>query len=206
MRAHDAIGLRHFQADETIRLMSKCVRGFRVFAAICCVNALWLPRGTTEEATRGLTAAILAAAADGAEKEQAKTPEAVPQTRAADVRCTYLITVAGDFIIAAYKNGESIPETKRELLLDRSGATVEKIEVSVRTGDWLVFNVAHNPVRPGGSRYFAAAGCFAPNEFGFVSDPASPKWSVCDDPLKARDFIRRRDAGRNMPALSLEKP
>lgn len=132
-------------------------------------------------------------------------PEAEP-TRAPEVRCKYLITVADDFVVEVYHNGKAVPDTQRELLVERFGATAEKVQVEVRTGDWLVFHVVQNRLRWGGSKYFAVAGCFAANEFGFVSDPASADWSVCDDPAKAPGFIRRREVGRNARATTIEVP
>jgi hypothetical protein len=132
-------------------------------------------------------------------------PEAEPK-RAPEVRCEYLITVADDFVVEVYHNGKPVPDTQRELLVERFGATAEKVQVAVRTGDWLVFHVVQNRLRWGGSKYFAVAGCFAANEFGFVSDHASADWSVCDDPAKAPAFIQHRDKGRNTRAVSIEVP
>ena len=131
--------------------------------------------------------------------------EAVPK-RPPELRCEYLITVADDFVVDVYLNGKPVPETQRELLVERFGATAEKVKVAVRAGDWLVFHVVQNRLRWGGSKYFAVAGCFAANEFGFVSDPASADWSVCDDPAKASGFIRHREAGRNARAAVIEVP
>ncbi len=125
---------------------------------------------------------------------------------ARDGQCAYLITVTNDFVVAAYKNGELIPDSSRELLLDRFGATAERINVPVARGDWLVFNVAHNPIRWGGSKYFAVAGCQAPNHFGFVSDVNSGHWSVCDDPAQVAAFIRQRNPGTKSPALPIANP
>jgi hypothetical protein len=132
-------------------------------------------------------------------------PEAVPK-KTPEVRCDYLITVADDFVVDVYHNGKPVPESKRELLVERFGATAEKVKVSVRNGDWLVFHVVQNRLRWAGSKYFAVAGCFAANEFGFVSDPASADWSVCDDPAKAPDFIRSRAAGGKERAVAIEVP
>jgi len=132
-------------------------------------------------------------------------PETEPK-RAPDVLCEYLITVADDFVVDVYHNGKPVPEAKRELLVERFGATAEKVKVTVRTGDWLVFHVVQNRLRWEGSKYFAVAGCFAKDEFGFVSDPASENWSVCDDPAKAPGFIRNRNAGRKVRALAIEVP
>ena len=130
--------------------------------------------------------------------------ESVP--KAPEVGCKYLITVADDFIVEVYHNGKRVPDAQRELLNEIFGATVEKIQVAVHEGDWLVFHVVQNRLRWGGSKYFAVAGCLDKNEFGFVSDPASPAWSMCDNPAKVHDFISRREAGRNTRARVIEVP
>jgi len=128
--------------------------------------------------------------------ETGKTPPPKEKSKAeSDVRAHYLITVTNDYIVEAYKNGVVIPDAQRELLLERFGATAEKIIVEVRDGDWLVFHVVHNHLRWGGAKYFAVAGCLAENKFGFVSDPASSQWSACDDPGQAADYVRLRDYG-----------
>lgn len=113
------------------------------------------------------------------------------------VLCPYLITMADDFVVEAYQNGAPIPDDRRELLVECFGASGEKMNVSVRPGDWLVFHVVQNRLRWNGSKYFAVAGCIAPNRFAFVSDPGSVAWSACDDPAQADAFIHQRDAGRN---------
>ena len=131
------------------------------------------------------------------EGDAPKLAPKVEKTKAAasDVRAHYLVTVANDYIIEAYKNGVLIPDAKRELLDEIFGATVERITLDVRDGDWLVFHVVHNHLRWGGTKFFAVAGCLAENKFGFVSDPASPQWSACDDPAQAADFVRLREYG-----------
>jgi hypothetical protein len=63
------------------------------------------------------------------------------------------------------------------------------MNVEVKRGDWLVFNVVNNRLRWKGQKYFAVAGCIAKNEFGFVSSSSDPAWSCCDDPSDAEDFI-----------------
>src|SRR3954466_4145755 len=70
----------------------------------------------------------------------------------------YLITVADDFIVEVYHNGQRVPDSARELILERFGATGEKIKVPVKRGDWLVFHVVANRLRWDGSKYFAVAG------------------------------------------------
>lgn len=166
-----------------------------------------------EESGKHVGERSVAALAPGARDEAtspvadpAEPPPVASAPREPDVRCNYLITVADDFIVDVYKNGKLVPDEKRELLLDRFGASAEKIQVTVRNGDWLVFHVVSNRLRWGGSKYFAAAGCFGQNEFGFVTDPGSAEWSVCDDPASAGAFIRNRSAGRRARALAIEIP
>lgn len=118
----------------------------------------------------------------------------------------HLITVTDDFVVEAYKNGIRIQDGQRKLLNEIHGATVERMNVQVRPGDWLVFHVVNNHLRWGGSKYFAVAGILGANDFGFVSDPASEAWSVCDDPDRVRDFIRRRDEGTDIRASPIAKP
>jgi hypothetical protein len=119
---------------------------------------------------------------------------------------THLITVTDDFVVEAYKNGVRIQDGQRHLLNEIFGATVERMNVDVRPGDWLVFHVVNNHLRWGGSKYFAVAGRLGENDYGFVSDPASEAWSVCDDPDRVRDFIRRRDEGTDIRASPIAKP
>lgn len=167
--------------------------------------AVLAPPGRSEEGyAQPITpVAALQAQAEGVERE-GMPQESIPKVP--EVSCKYLITVADDFIVEVYHNGKQLPETQRELLAEIFGATAEKIQVAVHEGDWLVFHVVQNRLRWGGSKYFAVAGCVAKNEFGFVSDPASPAWSTCDDPAKVRAFISKRDAGRNIRARAIEVP
>ena len=82
-------------------------------------------------------------------------------------------------------------QSKRRLLEERYGATVERIDVEVHKGDWLVFNVVNNRMRWGGAYYFGVAGCFARDEFEFVSRSDAGSWSVCDTPRDVDNFISK---------------
>ena len=108
-------------------------------------------------------------------------------------------------MIDVYHNGKPVPDDRRELLLDRFGASAEKVNVKVVEGDWLVFHVAHNRLRHQGSKFFAAAGMLDDNEFGFVSDKGSKHWTVCDDPAGAAKFIAQRRSGLEHTASSIER-
>jgi hypothetical protein len=105
------------------------------------------------------------------------------------VIANYVMTVADDFIVEVYHNGEKVPDTRRSMLEEVYGATVEKIDVEVREGDWLVFNVVNNRLRWGGVSYFAAAGMKSGTGVTFVSDTASERWSYCDDPGQVAAFL-----------------
>ncbi|TDU70966.1 hypothetical protein EI77_02084 [Prosthecobacter fusiformis] len=122
------------------------------------------------------------------------------------LRAMELITVTNDYIVEAYRNGVKIHDSRRTLLHEHFGATVERIAVDMRPGDWLVFQVVHNRLRWGGSRYFAVAGILGPNQYGFVSDPFSTEWSTCDDPARSKDFITQRDSGIGQRANAIAKP
>ncbi|HEX8297116.1 MAG TPA: hypothetical protein VF593_12500, partial [Chthoniobacteraceae bacterium] len=172
--------------------MKTIPRGLLAFSIFCLIRA-------------GAWAAELEALVTQ-DKPAADLKQGAAASRTDSLLSRYLITVTDDFIVAAYHNGELIPEEQRELLLDRFGASVERINVEVRSGDWLVFNVVHNPKRWDASKYFAVAGCLAHNEFAFTSDPASSNWSFCDDPTKAVKFIKQRNAGRAVRALEIDKP
>ena len=122
------------------------------------------------------------------------------------VRANYLITVADDFIVDIYHNGQLVPDAKRSLLVERFGATVERIDLPVRDGDWVVFNVVNNRMRWGGTYYFGVAGCYEKSRFGFVSELDDSRWSACDDPALATRYIQNRDFGTSRPVQKVSKP
>ena len=126
--------------------------------------------------------------------------------RSSELPAEWMTVVAKDFVVDVYKNGKRIPDSKREALLDRFGATVERIHENVRPGDWIVFHVVNNRLRHGGTKFFAVAGTRKNSPFSFVSDPESEQWSVCDDPARADPFIRERDDGTEARATSITKP
>lgn len=161
----------------------------------------WKPPGQAELSP--IPARLLSHVDDGSVKPKTVEKEV---KRSNGLLATHLVTVTDDFVVEAYKNGVRIQENQRTLLNEIFGATVERMAVDVRPGDWLVFHVVNNHLRWGGAKYFAVAGMVGTNEFGFVSDPASEAWSVCDDPDHVRDFIRRRDEGTEIRASPIAKP
>lgn len=129
-----------------------------------------------------------------------------PDLPSGEVRAEEVITVTDDFVVKIYHNGVRVPEEKRELRLDRFGATVERIDLQVRSGDWIVFHVVNNRLRWDGAYYFGVAGIFSRDHFGFVSELVSGDWSVCDDPAQVRQFITHKNYLRHNRAVPVERP
>ena len=105
------------------------------------------------------------------------------------VIANFLYTVTDDFIVDVWHNGEKLADSRREMTAETFGATDEKINIEVREGDWLVFNVVNNRLRWGGVSYFAVAGMTTGNGVGFASNFRSPRWTYCDDPSQVNAFI-----------------
>ena len=123
-----------------------------------------------------------------------------------DTAANYVITQADDFVVDIYHNGRLVPNECRHLLTETFGATSERIDLPVRHGDWLVFHVVNDRLRWGGCSYFAAAGLFEKNEFGFVSNARSGDWSACDDPSHAAKFVSRKTYMTDCPAQKIANP
>jgi hypothetical protein len=120
-------------------------------------------------------------------------PAASPPGRRVIART--LVVVADDFVVDLYHDGMKVPDAKRTLVEEIHGATVERVDLEVREGDWVVFNVVNNRLRWGGALYFAVAGLEAGErgaDSGFVSTN-DLRWSCCDDPLMVPRFLADRE-------------
>jgi Protein kinase domain len=117
-----------------------------------------------------------------------------------------IYAVVDDFIVDVYHNGQKIPDNQRQVANEVFGATSEKINTTVREGDWLVFNVVNNRLRWNGAYYFGVAGIREDNTIGFVSELESGRWSVCDNPGDAPKFIAQRDYLAANGAQAVGKP
>src|SRR4051794_3180660 len=80
-------------------------------------------------------------------------PTGPPAASRGEVVAVTMFTVADDFIVDVYHNGLKVPDAKRTLLVEAFGATAERVDLKVRRGDWLVFNVVNNRLRWGGASY-----------------------------------------------------
>jgi hypothetical protein len=121
------------------------------------------------------------------------------------VMATQLFTVTDDFIVDVYRNGVKVPDSKRILLNEVFGATVERIDIEIREGDWLVFNVVNNRLRWGGCSYFGVTGR-GESGVAFTTDLDSGRWSCCDDTEKVSEFISDRDYLAGNRAQPIQNP
>jgi len=117
----------------------------------------------------------------------------------------HLFTVADDFVVDIYHNGVKVPDAKRTLLVERYGATAERVDIEVRAGDSVVFNVVNNRLRWGGCSYFAVTGR-GPAGVAFTTDPGSGRWSCCDDTDKVSEFIGDPAYLATNRALAIQDP
>jgi hypothetical protein len=146
---------------------------------------------------------------DKAEWDGAKAPAPAPEAPPGHgkVIAQRIFTAADDFVVDVWHNGRRVPDDKRQMVGENYGATAEKIEVEVREGDWLVFNVANNRLRWGGVCYFGAAGINDEGpKIGFATDPDDGRWSYCDDPGRVPAFIAHPGYLADQAALSPANP
>jgi hypothetical protein len=122
-----------------------------------------------------------------------------------EVLASHVFTVADDFVVDVYHNGLKVPDAKRTLLVENFGATTERIDIDVRPGDWLVFNVVNNRLRWGGCSYFAVAGR-GDAGIAFTTETTSGRWSRCDDPGKVNRFVLDRDFATDDKAVPIANP
>src|SRR5262249_41368608 len=115
-----------------------------------------------------------------------------PGVSASRLRAKWFFTVADDFVINIWKNGGVVAESKRELLAEIYGATIERVNLDLAVGDWLVFHVVNNRLRWGGCKFFGLAGLIAEKETTIVSSK-SDLWSYTDKPGDVARFIGERD-------------
>jgi serine/threonine protein kinase len=119
---------------------------------------------------------------------------------------TKVYAAVDDFIVDVYHNGQKVSDTRRKIVNEVFGASSEQLDITVREGDWLVFNVVNNRLRWNGAYYFGVAGVKDDNSVGFVSELESGRWSVCDDPGDAPRFISQRDSLANNRAQPVIRP
>ena len=105
----------------------------------------------------------------------------------------YLVTAADDFVVEVYLNGKLVPAVQREPLAEIFGAIAEKDKITVKPGDWVVFNVVNDRMR-WGTCYFGVAGMTDDGKPVFVSRLNDPRWTCCDDPGKVAEFIAHKDS------------
>lgn len=136
-----------------------------------------------------------------------ETPAPVPVAANPDapILATDLFIGADDFVVDVFHNGQRVPDEARSVNAEVYGAIGERTRVTVRAGDWLVFNVANNRLRWGGVYYFGVAGVDENGAVAFVSG-ISPQWSVCEEPGLVPRFIAEPEFLSANAVQPVEKP
>jgi len=132
--------------------------------------------------------------------------DALPRQGKLAVRAKYLITVADDFVVDMYINGKLVPDGDRKMIDEKWGAMVERIDRTILSGDWVVFNVVNNRLRWNGVKYFGVAGCLDDGTFGFGSNATDGTWSECDDLDHVNEFISQKKYGIDRLVKGIETP
>jgi hypothetical protein len=128
----------------------------------------------------------------GAAAAGSSLAEDPPGVSANKLRAKWINLCADDFVVDVWMNGRVVPTSKRSLIHEIYGATVERIDLAVNAGDWLVFHVVHNRLRWNGCKFFGMAGMAAEGETSLTSNDGK-EWCASDDPSEAAKFIRDRD-------------
>ncbi len=105
----------------------------------------------------------------------------------------FVVIVVDEVMPAVWHNGQRVPESKCQLIGDVFGATLERINITVKEDDWLVFNVASNPVRWGGATFLGVAGMITEKASSFGSSLRDGRWSYEERTDQLRAFIEQRD-------------
>jgi hypothetical protein len=139
----------------------------------------------------------------------AGTPGTAPVPAAANpdapIVATDLFIGSDDFVVDVFHNGHRVPDEARTMNSEVYGAIGERTTVTVREGDWIVFNVANNRLRWGGVYYFGVAGVAEDGSVAFVSEE-SDRWSVCEDPGQVPRFIADPKFLADNAVQRIEKP
>ena len=130
---------------------------------------------------------------------------AAPAGGLAPVVAAGIQIVADDFVADIHHNGKLVPAESRKLQAEIFGAQAERVALSLRPGDWVVFNVVNNRLRWKGAYYFAAAAVDVDGLVVFASQTTGGEWSACDDVAKAAQFINERDYLRDHKAQRVAK-
>lgn len=120
--------------------------------------------------------------------------------KARPVIATSLLLAADDFVMNVYLDGKKVPSSDYSLLDENFGAAFLRVRVAVHAGDWLVFNVANDRFRWGGSCGLAVAGLYHGRSV-FVSRAKSPRWRSCSKISHVPAFIAERRSYNGQPAV-----
>jgi hypothetical protein len=150
----------------------------------------WYRRALPQSA--GLIKAKLLKRLDGLSPGASPLPIPVAQEGTGQPIANRIVTACDYFVVDVWQNGKLVPMERRQLVGEAFGAQLEQINMSVKAGDWVVFQVASNGLRWDGAQSFSAAGMRNEKEAAFCTESKSGNWSYCDDFSDAQRFISDR--------------
>lgn len=97
------------------------------------------------------------------------------------------------FVAEIWHNGKLVPDSQRKTVADRFGACTEEVNLTLREGDWLVFNPVKNRFRWNDALFFGVAGMTTNKAVSFVSSAKDGRWTSMDNLEQVSQFIKERD-------------
>jgi hypothetical protein len=114
----------------------------------------------------------------------------------------YLQIVSSEMVTDVYQNGKIVPAKQHVLQAEIFGAQIERVNIEIHEGDWIVFHAVNNDLRGGFPRYFVAAAMADSQHSVFQSETESGQWFRCDTLERVPAFIsNRNDHGDGKPRL-----
>lgn len=114
--------------------------------------------------------------------------------------------MADNFVTEVWHNGKLVPDSQRHMVADRYGAVTEEVNLTLREGDWLVFNPVNYSLRWGGAVFFGAAGMTTNKTVAFESSTMDGRWTYLENMSQISQFISQRDmAGRPVNKINPSK-
>ncbi len=114
-----------------------------------------------------------------------------------DYIAKYVEFAAESFVTEIWLNGLRVPDAARKRVATRDGVAYDRLELEIREGDWLVFQVANDRAR--GEGFLAAWGLDNDGKTVFQSS-ATDGWFVCEEPGRAHAFVASKDGKGAYPA------
>lgn len=176
--------------------MKTLVLGLALILAIGAAIIAWRQKPATGTAGSSTQIATVA--------EQPASKHGVAPAPPGPVIAQKICLATESFVVDIWHNGKLVPDKQRKMVADRFGAATEEVSLTLREGDWLVFNPVKNRFRWNDSLFFGVAGMMTNKTVGFVSSAKDGRWTSMENMNQVSQFIKERDyAGQ--PVQLIEK-